>query len=85
MTVINTQIFAFYLKVSCSTEELSVLGDLASRVKVVIDSTMPATLHGTSSVVQGVPLAIVNHRWQIHSPIARARTCLLIVFFLQSP
>ena len=43
-------------------EELSVLGDLAFRVKVVIDNTLPATLHGTSSVVQGVPLAIVNHR-----------------------
>ena len=43
--------------------ELAVLGDLASRVKVVIDNTLPATLHGTSSVVQGVPLAIVNHRY----------------------
>jgi hypothetical protein len=45
------------------SEELLVLGDLAFRVKVVIDSTLPATLHGTSSVVNGIPLAIVNHRY----------------------
>ena len=43
-------------------EELLVLGSLASRVKVIIDDTLPATLHGTSRVTNGVPLAIVNHR-----------------------
>lgn len=40
--------------------ELAILGPLANRVKVVIDASLPATLHGTSRVTDGVPLAIVN-------------------------
>ena len=43
-------------------KELAVLGTLASRVKVIIDATLPPTLHGTSRVAEGVPLAIVNER-----------------------
>ena len=37
-----------------------VLGDLSTRVRVVLDNTLPSTLHGTSSVEDGVPLAIIN-------------------------
>mmetsp|Transcript_1146 Transcript_1146/g.2485 ORF Transcript_1146/g.2485 Transcript_1146/m.2485 type:complete len:382 (-) Transcript_1146:454-1599(-) len=43
-----------------STSELQILGQLASRVRVMLDPSMPATLHGTSRVQEGVPLAIVN-------------------------
>lgn len=38
------------------------MGDLAQRVRVVIDSSLPDTLHGTSRVTLGVPLAVVNPR-----------------------
>lgn len=38
------------------------LGDLPSRVRVIIDSSLPETLHGTSRVTNGVPLAVVNPR-----------------------
>ena len=41
-------------------EELLVLGNLADRVRVVIDRSLPSTLHGTSRVTNGVPLAIIN-------------------------
>eukprot|EP00286_Rhodomonas_abbreviata_P021937 CAMPEP_0181306844 /NCGR_PEP_ID=MMETSP1101-20121128/10535_1 /TAXON_ID=46948 /ORGANISM="Rhodomonas abbreviata, Strain Caron Lab Isolate" /LENGTH=317 /DNA_ID=CAMNT_0023412965 /DNA_START=227 /DNA_END=1177 /DNA_ORIENTATION=+ len=40
--------------------ELELLGELTGRVRVVIDSSLPPTLHGTSRVTDGVPLAIVN-------------------------
>ncbi len=43
--------------------ELSVFGSLASRVRVIIDDSLPSTLHGTSRVTDGVPLAIVNYRF----------------------
>ena len=43
-------------------QELPLLGDLAHRVKVVIDRSLPSTLHGTSQVTNGVPLAIINPR-----------------------
>ena len=33
-----------------------VLGELANRVLVVLDSTLPSTLHGTSCVEDGIPL-----------------------------
>ena len=42
--------------------ELAVLGSLAKRVRVIIDDKLPPTLHGTSRVTDGVPLAIVNQR-----------------------
>jgi hypothetical protein len=42
--------------------ELVVLGELANRVRVVIDRSLPSTLHGTSRVSNGVPLAIINPR-----------------------
>ena len=45
-----------------SQNELEVLGDLANRVRVVIDRSLPSTLHGTSRVTNGVPLAIINPR-----------------------
>jgi hypothetical protein len=45
-----------------SQNELSVLGTLASRVRVIIDDKLPPTLHGTSRVTDGIPLAIVNER-----------------------
>ncbi|KAJ1485659.1 hypothetical protein T484DRAFT_1892147, partial [Baffinella frigidus] len=40
--------------------ELKVLGELANRVRIVLDNTLPSTLHGTSCVEDGVPLAIIN-------------------------
>ena len=40
--------------------ELRVLGELANRVRVVMDRSLPSTLHGTSRVSNGVPLAIIN-------------------------
>ena len=43
-------------------EELRVLGELANRVRVVMDRSLPSTLHGTSRVTNGVPLAIINTR-----------------------
>ena len=43
-----------------SASEMQILGQLASRVRVMLDPSMPATLHGTSRVQKGVPLAIVN-------------------------
>jgi len=42
--------------------ELAVLGELANRVRVVMDRSLPSTLHGTSRVTNGVPLAIINPR-----------------------
>jgi hypothetical protein len=43
-------------------EELRSLGDLAHHVKVVVAywRMMPSNLHGTSAVVNGVPVAIIN-------------------------
>ena len=43
-------------------DELAVLGELATRVRVVMDRSLPSTLHGTSRVTNGVPLAIINPR-----------------------
>ena len=43
-----------------SETELRVLGELANRVRVVMDRSLPSTLHGTSRVSNGVPLAIIN-------------------------
>ena len=43
-------------------DELEVLGTLAGRVRVVLDRSLPSTLHGTSRVTDGVPLAIINPR-----------------------
>jgi len=43
-----------------SETELRVLGELANRVRVVMDRSLPSTLHGTSRVTNGVPLAIIN-------------------------
>lgn len=41
-------------------QKLVVLGDLPGRVRVIVDDTLPDTLHGTSRVTDGVPLAVVN-------------------------
>jgi hypothetical protein len=48
------------------SQEMIVLGDLAHRVRVVIDSKLPDTLHGTSRVTNGIPLAVVNSRAPDH-------------------
>ena len=56
--------------------ELSVLDpNLVLRLKVVIDNTLPSTLHGTSAVEKGIPLAIVNSRFHLFYISAAPRFC----------
>mmetsp|Transcript_40053 Transcript_40053/g.62518 ORF Transcript_40053/g.62518 Transcript_40053/m.62518 type:complete len:244 (+) Transcript_40053:44-775(+) len=40
--------------------ELECLGELKDQVQVIIDDSLPSSLHGTSRVEEEVPLAIIN-------------------------
>ena len=49
-----------------SVDELSQFGQLADKVFVVFDKSMPPSLHGMSEVEDGVPIAKVNPRAADH-------------------